>query len=364
MSTPNPFANNPLGYGVGYRQSGIGMPLTPQGAGPAGPVQQVQQIKQQQAQQNPKMQALAQALASTQAQSAADRFAGSAPAAFAMPDRGKAMLAGGLDRALQGLYSNKAEKEGLAAEASEQAAEQAKQDKIYQATRDAIVAMGGDPDTADAMGRMAAMGQQVDMGMFGEEGQNLKEKFEMGDKIYDDAKKTLTLWDESQVLRGQIEKMTSEARSGARDVMSLYSFVKALDPESVVREGEVALVRMVESMLNQFKAKYAGVTENTAMSDEMYQDLVSLTADIADIQRQNAQTQMSRHFERADSAELPREFVFGPSLVEEFSAGFDPIDTSNIPTREGEASYAPTDEQAQDILNEAQTYIQQRSPGG
>ena len=113
-----------------------------------------------------------------------------------------------------------------------------------------------DPAVLDALSRRAAAGEDVKnllpMAF------NQKERFEIADKIRDDAKPTIEGWNKTRTQFNQLESLAKRGWSdqGAGQVASLYSFIKALDPESVVREGEVALARSAESLINQFLAKY------------------------------------------------------------------------------------------------------------
>ena len=143
-----------------------------------------------------------------------------------------------------------------------------------------------------------------------------KERQDIAGEIHDDAKKMIDGSFDAQrqlkILNDNIEK--GWKGQGAGQVAALYSFITSLDPESTVREGEVALAREAESILNWFKSKYEKVSENTVMSEEMYKDIINLTQDINQINRESYQDQYVLHGERADEAGIPRQKVWGETF--------------------------------------------------
>lgn len=217
---------------------------------------------------------------------------------------------------------------GVEQEAQAQAEKRALQaaDQRYQDTRTIYGQRypNMDPAVLDALSRRAAAGEDVKnllpMAF------NQKERFEIADKIRDDAKPTIEGWNKTRTQFNQLESLAKRGWSdqGAGQVASLYSFIKALDPESVVREGEVALARSAESLINQFLAKYEGVTNNTLMSESMYNDILSFTQELNQINRSSFQQNFQQHAERADEVGIPRQYVFGESLVGEINQTLPP----------------------------------------
>ena len=150
-------------------------------------------------------------------------------------------------------------------------------------------------DTLDSAARLVAMGQDpkdVLPQVIGKQ-----EMFDVADKIYDDAKPMLESFDKTQVQFDTLNNLAARGweGQGAGQVAALYTFIKELDPDSVVREGEVALAKSAQSIVNKFLAAYKNVTENTLMSEEMYNDIVGFTQDLNTIRRESYRDQFQYH---------------------------------------------------------------------
>lgn len=70
-------------------------------------------------------------------------------------------------------------------------------------------------------------------------------------------------------------KVQSAGKTGAGDLTVLYSYIKALDPESVVREGEINLLKAAESVPGNVITAYKRAKEGKAISDELRQELTT-----------------------------------------------------------------------------------------
>lgn len=200
---------------------------------------------------------------------------------------------------------------------------------------------GAPPEAIDALSRRYAQGEEIDIepevileltdaekakisretqaDMLGIQ----KDQLSMADTIYDDAKADLQGWDKAEMNMNQVNKMAEKGwkGQGAGQVATLYSFVKSIDPDSVVREGEVRLAQMGESMINRFLSKWEGVDENTIMSEEMYEDVVKLTQEINGITRQSYAGRFDDHISRAEANGIPPERVFGKSRMARIGGG-------------------------------------------
>lgn len=63
---------------------------------------------------------------------------------------------------------------------------------------------------------------------------------------------------------------------------TLYTFIKALDPESAVREGELSLVNSTQSYLSRFGTELQKINNNIAISPESAKQLARETIKLAD----------------------------------------------------------------------------------
>jgi len=62
----------------------------------------------------------------------------------------------------------------------------------------------------------------------------------------------------------------------------LYTFIKSLDPESAVREGELSLAQNTQSYLSRFKTEIQKISQDKGISDSMATQLAQATKSLAD----------------------------------------------------------------------------------
>jgi len=167
------------------------------------------------------------------------------------------------------------------------------------------------PEQADAQARLVMQGLSPEE--FG--GLTEKQIFDMSNTIRDDAKPMIDNWNTTNGNINMVNYLIQSAPTGAAQVATLYAFVKGLDPTSVVREGEVALAQQAQSILDQIKTKMENVTEGTIMSPTMQRDILNLTQQLNEIQAESFRKVFVQHAERADQNRIPREYVFGPTMV-------------------------------------------------
>lgn len=71
------------------------------------------------------------------------------------------------------------------------------------------------------------------------------------------------------------QKAKSAQKTGAGDLTVIYSYIKALDPTSVVREGEINLSKAAESVPSNIIRAYQRAKEGKVMSPELRQEMVN-----------------------------------------------------------------------------------------
>ena len=173
-----------------------------------------------------------------------------------------------------------------------------------------------------------------------------KDQLALADTIYDDAKADIGSFNKSQRTIQNIN-LTAEKGwkgQGAGQVLALYNMIKILDPDSVVREGEVRLAQMGESLMNRFLAKYEGVSENTVMSEEMFNDVVTLSQELAALAQESYQTVFQDHVSRASEYGMTGEQVFGGNLMNRITTGaIDPAPIEKSSKEDDEPSERASD---------------------
>ena len=73
-----------------------------------------------------------------------------------------------------------------------------------------------------------------------------------------------------------VEKFISEKPSGAKDIAMLYSFIKTLDPGSMVKEGEIALSQRGMSMFEGLGLKAKRITSGELLNDDFRREILNI----------------------------------------------------------------------------------------
>ncbi len=107
------------------------------------------------------------------------------------------------------------------------------------------------------------------------------------DQVVNNANNALTL---KSVAQGIIQNPTS----AANQLTSLYTFVKALDPNSAVREGEVALAQQATSLINRVGTALTSVGKGQVINPQVAKELATAVQSLADswIQASQRKTQL------------------------------------------------------------------------
>lgn len=66
------------------------------------------------------------------------------------------------------------------------------------------------------------------------------------------------------------------------EIAVLYSFIKAIDPGSVVREGEIGIVTRARGFMTQVNEMYEKAKEGTALSPKEKEDILKIGAALRD----------------------------------------------------------------------------------
>ena len=83
-----------------------------------------------------------------------------------------------------------------------------------------------------------------------------------------------------EIIRDSWLKVQNAGDTGAGDLTIVYSYIKALDPNSVVREGEINLTKAAESIPSNIIRAYKRAKEGKALSPEVRGEMISEVASL------------------------------------------------------------------------------------
>jgi hypothetical protein len=78
-----------------------------------------------------------------------------------------------------------------------------------------------------------------------------------------------------------------KTNSGVSDVAAVYQFIKALDPTSVVREGEIALLGEARSLLERLKGSATRVQQGRTLTPKLLEDMQTAAKRLREIAHDN-----------------------------------------------------------------------------
>ena len=142
-----------------------------------------------------------------------------------------------------------------------------------------------------------------------------------GDVIYDSVKENMRFISLLDRNKTQLEDIKNIGyNSGATQIAVLYSFIKGLDPDSVVREGEVDLARLGLSNMEDFDRAVQNITEVGVISENMFNALVDLTDKFIVSGEITNMRAIKRAQQRADQRNIPKEYVFSQDVQDMLGA--------------------------------------------
>lgn len=104
-----------------------------------------------------------------------------------------------------------------------------------------------------------------------------------------------------QIIRGIANQVLSNPESAPNQLKSLYILVKNLDPDSAVREGELALANSTQSYIQQFGNSLARINEGRVISPDAAVELANATLDIVTLWEQAAQRRRQQYQSQAST---------------------------------------------------------------
>jgi len=174
----------------------------------------------------------------------------------------------------------------------------------------------------DGIARLFAAGDIESNALFKKE-LDLNDVLNQRNKFYDDAKQDIDFYKKSGA---EVRKFNNLAKgidlnknNAAAQVGMLYSFIRGLDPESVVRTGEVELTEAAQSFWTRIKNMSGKLSNDQIYDADFVSQLVNLTGQLAEINRLESTKALQYHISRIESNGFRPEKVFGPMLSDEIN---------------------------------------------
>lgn len=101
-------------------------------------------------------------------------------------------------------------------------------------------------------------------------------------------------------------------RGGAGQLETLYTFITSLDPESVVREGEIGLATQVSSLIEQARLKVEKVQQGALLPEEVARELRQRIMELGERASQGVEKVREYYGTEADTYGLRRSSVLPP----------------------------------------------------
>lgn len=117
----------------------------------------------------------------------------------------------------------------------------------------------------------------------------------------------------NQSIKGQTAKaiadqIIKDPTKATNQLSSLYLFVKNLDPDSAVREGEIGLARQTQSYLQNFGVSLTRIAAGQVLSPESAKQLAQATKDLIGTWESTAKLRTQQYKSQADTAGIGQQF--------------------------------------------------------
>jgi hypothetical protein len=140
----------------------------------------------------------------------------------------------------------------------------------------------------------------------------------------------------NQALKGQTavaiaDQVIANPNSATNQLKSLYSLVKNLDPDSAVREGELALSNQTQSYLDRFKTSLTKISQGQLISPNAAEQLAQATKELATAWNQTAERRKQQYISQANVAGIGSQFQSYIGGYGQIGEQFNPDDWEYIP---------------------------------
>lgn len=116
--------------------------------------------------------------------------------------------------------------------------------------------------------------------------------------------KMVTLNSQLDLIKNAVENPNPQ-----NDSAIIYAFVKALDPESVVREGEITFVQAARSVPSKMKALLSRAVDGQTLTPTERQNIFNFAQNAANLQQKAWKASAAPYLEQARKMNIPEEMI-------------------------------------------------------
>jgi hypothetical protein len=120
----------------------------------------------------------------------------------------------------------------------------------------------------------------------------------------------------------QAQNLVGKNLTAAQQMQILYNYIKVLDADSAVREGEVGLAQQTASYLAQFQMYVDRVGNGEIMPEQAAKEMLDATMDLARFAEKRQYQIREEYKGRAAANGIPESLIFGPPESEIDMTGF------------------------------------------
>ena len=151
------------------------------------------------------------------------------------------------------------------------------------------------------------------------------------------------------------DQVIANPQSASNQLKALYGFVKGLDPDSAVREGEVQLAQLQESYIDKFSGKITRISKGRVIKPAVAKEMAEATKELAQEWLAAGERQQRKYQAQANSINVGSQFE---SFLNDFGGVSGGSIQKQQPLQQDEVDYLKSkgynDQQIQQ-------YIQQKS---
>jgi hypothetical protein len=188
----------------------------------------------------------------------------------------------------------------------------AKQDQLFQATYDMVIAAGGTPEQGNAYGKAAVAGLKPDFGALTKDQPGLEDHNKFQDQLMKHVGKEFVV--KNSAMRDIAE--FAKQKTGFGDHALIFRYMKFLDPGSTIREGEFATVENTGSVATNVMQMYNRAIEGDKMTDQQRDELVTAVMAAYPAQAAAFEARMAPFKERAEHFGLNWDYISSPETMD------------------------------------------------
>lgn len=144
-----------------------------------------------------------------------------------------------------------------------------------------------------------------------------KDRFTIADNLWEDFEPAFNEYNQAFTNIGTMRKLVNDVSTGAADVAVLYSFIKNLDPESVVREGEVALSQQAISAVQKLRNLGEKLEKGRMFTDQFKKDILEASEILYGELEGGAGRAFQNAVSRAEAVGVSPELAYGKFAIEQ-----------------------------------------------